>query len=209
MIQLGKFKVDFLNLVIAILVIILLLKQCNVKPTEVTPPTVKRDTVWIYKDSTVYSKPSVVKTEPYAVPIDRWNTEYLPDTNYSKLVKQYEEIVRELLAKNISKDSLKIDSIGYVHVTDTVSKNLITGRAYHYSFKYPVITNTITIPEKKRNQLYVGGGLQGSSINAIDQINAGAQLINKKDQSYGITVGINSRGNIMYGINSYFKIKLK
>jgi len=88
MIQLGKFKIDFLNLVIAVLVIVLLFKTCNIKPVDPIQPTIKRDTVWIHTDSTVYSKPSVVKTEPYAVPIDRWNTEYLPDTNYSKLVKQ-------------------------------------------------------------------------------------------------------------------------
>ena len=209
MIQLGKFKIDFLNLVIAILVIVLLFKTCNVKPVDSVQPTIKRDTVWVYKDSTVYSKPSVVKTEPYAVPIDRWNTEYLPDTNYSKLVKQYEEIVRELLAKNISKDSLKIDSIGYVHITDTVSRNVVTGRSYKYSLKYPIITNTITVPQPKKNQFYYGGGLQGGNINAIDQINAGLLFKNKQDQLYNITVGLNSQGRVIYGINAYWKIKIK
>jgi hypothetical protein len=209
MIQLKKFKIDFLNLVIAILVIVLLLKQCNVKPVEVTPPTVKRDTMWIYKDSTVYSKPSVVKTEPYAIPIDRWNTEYLPDTNYSKLVKQYEEVVRELLTKNISKDSLKIDSIGYVHVTDTVTKNLITGRSYKYSLKYPVITNTITIPEKKRNQYYIGGLVQAQPLIDIRQLSAGLLLKTKKDHIYGVNAGFTRDGQIIYGVLTYWKIKLK
>ena len=165
--------------------------------------------MWIHKDSTVYSKPSVIKTEPYAVPVDRWKTEYLPDTNYSKLVKQYEEVVRELLAKNISKDSLKIDSIGYVHVTDTVSKNIVTGRSYKYSLKYPIVTTTITLPEPKKNQFYYGGGLQGGNINAIDQINAGLMFKNKKDQIYNITVGLNSQGRVIYGVNAYWKISLK
>lgn len=207
MIQLGKFKIDFLNLVIAILVIILLLKQCNLTPVEPVKPIIVRDTVWIHKDSTVYSKPQVVKTIP--VPIEQWNTEYLPDTNYAKLVKQYQEVVSQFLAKNETKDSLKIDSIGYVHVTDTVSKNVVTGRSYKYSLKYPIITNTITLPEKKKNQFYYGGGLQGGNINAIDQINTGLLFKNKRDQIYNITVGLNSQGRIIYGVNAYWKISLK
>lgn len=207
MIQLGKFKIDFLNLVIAILVIVLLFKQCNLEPVEPAQPTVKRDTVWIYKDSTVYSKPQVVKT--ISVPVEQWTKEYLPDTNYAKLVKQYQDVVSQFLAKNVTKDSLKIDSIGYVHVTDTVSKNVVTGRSYKYSLKYPVITNTITLPEKKKNQFYYGGGLQGGNINALDQINAGLLFKNKKDQIYNITVGLNSQGRIIYGANAYWKISLK
>lgn len=207
MIQLGKFKIDFLNLVIAILVIVLLLKQCNTKPIEPVQPMVKRDTVWVYKDSTVYSKPQVVKTIP--VPVEQWTKEYLPDTNYAKLVKQYQEIVSQFLSKNVTKDSLKIDSIGYVHVTDTVSKNVITDRTYKYNLKYPIITNTITIPEKKRNQFYYGGGLQGGNINALDQINAGLLFKNKRDQIFNATVGLNAKGRVIYGVNSYWKIKIK
>lgn len=207
MIQLGKFKIDFLNLVIAILVIVLLLKQRNTKPIEPVQPTVKRDTVWVYKDSTVYSKPQVVKTIP--VPVEHWTKEYLPDTNYAKLVKQYQDVVSQFLAKNVTKDSLKIDSIGYVHVTDTVSKNVITGRTYKYNLKYPIITNTITIPEKKRNQFYYGGGLQGGNINALDQINAGLLFKNKRDQIFNATVGLNAKGRVIYGVNSYWKIKIK
>jgi hypothetical protein len=79
MIQIGKTKIEFLNLVILILLGILLFKQCNFKPVKEEAPTIVRDTTWIIKDSMVYSKPGIIKTEPYPVPIDRWNTEYLPD----------------------------------------------------------------------------------------------------------------------------------
>ena len=207
--MLNKLKLS--DILILILLVIILLQRCDGGEKQLVPDVIKivKDTVWIHTDSIINTKPQIIKTEPYAVPIDRWNTEYLPDTNYSKLIKQYEEIVRELLAKNIIKDSLKIDSIGYLHVTDTVSKNTITGRNYHYSFKYPIITNTITILQKKKNQLYVGGGLQGGNITAIDQINAGLLLKNKKDQIYNITVGFNSQGRVIYGANAYWKISLK
>jgi hypothetical protein len=201
-------KNNFINLLVLILLAIVLFQTCG-KSKEVVTSTIKRDTVWVYKDSTVYSKPQIVKTEPYAVPIDRWNTEYLPDSNYSKLIVQYEAIVRELLSKNISVDSLKIDSIGYVHVTDTVSKNLITGRSYKYFLKYPVITNTITIPEKKRNQYYVGGLIQAQPSIDIRQLSAGLLLKTKKDHIYGVNAGLTRDGQVIYGVQTYWKIKLK
>jgi len=209
MINTDFIKNNFLNLIVLILLGIVLFQTCGGKSEPPVVPTVKRDTVWIHTDSTVYSKPQVIKTEPYPVPIDRWNTEYLPDTNYTALLKQYETVVKELLAKNISSDSLKIDSIGYVHVTDTVSKNVITGRSYKYSVKYPIITNTITIPEKKKNQLYIGGILQAENPVRITQLSAGLLFKNKKDHIYGAHAGFNTNGQIIYGVHSYWKIRLR
>jgi hypothetical protein len=202
-------KKHFMNIVVLIVLLIVFLQTCKKQTVQVDGPKIIRDTTWIIKDSTIYSKPQVVKTEAYGIPIDRWNTEYLPDSNYSKLVVQYEAVVRELLAKNISVDSVKIDSIGYVHVTDTVTKNLITGRSTHYNLKYPIVKETLIVPEKKRNQLYVGGLLQGARSNPVDGISTGALFKTKKDQIYGATAGINSRGQVQYGVQIYWKIKLK
>jgi len=199
---------NILDILIIILLIIILLKTCKGGKDD-SGIQVFRDTVWIKKDSTILSKPQVVNTVPYAVPIDRWNTEYLPDTNYDKLIKQYELLVRELLAKNIHSDSIKIDSIGHVYITDTVTKNLITGRSTHYSLKYPVITNTITIPEPKRTQWYVGGTIQGEQGTIINQINANLLIKNKRDQMFGGHVGLNKSGAIQIGLSSFWKIKLK
>jgi hypothetical protein len=168
-----------------------------------------RDTSWVIKDSIINTKPQIFKTETYTVPVDRWNTEYLPDTNYDKLIKQYEDLVRELLAKNISSDSIKIDSIGHVYIIDTVSKNMITGRSTRYNVKYPIITNTVIVPEKKKVQLYVGGGIQGEKSGEINQINGGLLLKTKKDQIIGIYAGTSLNGIPVYGIQSFWKIKLK
>jgi len=202
--NIGK---NLLNIIIIVLIIILLLQRCG-GGHSISDIVIKRDTVYVEHSGTVITKPQLVKTEPYAVPIDRWNTEYLPDTNYDKLLKQYESIVRELLAKNIQSDSIKIDSIGHVYVTDTVSKNLIVGRSTHYNLHYPIITNTIIVPEKKRNQLYIGGSVEGSQITPFDQLNLGLLLKTKSDKIFGISAGIDMNGQIQYGLSSYWKIKL-
>lgn len=202
-------KDNLVSIIVIVLLLVILLQRCG---GDVISHDVKiiRDTTWIHHDSTINSKPQVIKTEPYAVPIDRWNTEYLPDTSsMSMLIKQYEALVRELLAKNISVDSIKIDSIGHIYITDTVSKNVIIGRSSHYDLKYPMITNTVIIPEPKKNQWYIGGALQGERNELIDQINTGLLLKTKKDQIYGGYIGISTSGQFQFGVQSYWKIKLK
>ena len=103
-------------------------------------------------------------------------------------------------------DSIKIDSIGYVKITDTVQKNLIIGRSSNVNVKYPIIKETITLPYTPKNQLYIGGSVQ---LGPVGQLNGGVLFKNKKDQIFGGSVGITSQGQILYGANSYWKIKLK
>lgn len=203
-------KISISEILILVLLIVILLQRCGggAKDTIVESKII-RDTSWVIKDSIINTKPQIFKTETYTVPVDRWNTEYLPDTNYDKLIKQYEDLVRELLTKNISSDSIKIDSIGHVYIIDTVSKNMITGRSTHYNLKYPIITNTVIVPEKKKLQLYVGGGIQGQKTGIINQINANLLLKTKKDHIYGGFFGVNLLGEFQFGVQSYWKIKLK
>ncbi len=200
-----KISKNILNILIIILLIVILLKTCKGGKGD-SGIQVFRDTVWIKKDSTILSKPQVINTIPYAVPIDRWNTEYLPDTNYAKLFLQYETIVRELLAKNIHSDSIKIDSIGHVYITDTVSKNQIVSRTTHYSLKYPVVTNTIVLPAPKTRDLYWGLGVGGRENDIIDNLKLGLLYKNKRDVMFGPSLFIQQNGNVSYSLDLYFKL---
>lgn len=201
-------KTNLLNfIVIGLLAIILLQRSCE-KPKPSVPQTVKRDTTWIVKDSLIFSKPRVVKTVEIRSN-DTIINNYLPDTNYQKLVVQYENVVKELLAKNIHSDSVRIDTNGYVKITDTVQKNLIIGRGTEVNIKYPIIKETITIREKPVNQLYIGGGLGADKTTLINQVRAGVMLKTKKDQLFGVHTGISTQGNVIYGVDSYWKISLK
>ena len=143
------------------------------------------------------------------VPVDRWNTEYLPDTNYTKLLAQYMDVTNKFLASNIYSDSLHIDSLGYVLVKDTVSKNMLIGRTFSYDIKYPIIKETRIIPEKKRNQFYLGGYVQGNEVSGLDELGAEILLKDKKDRMFGISAGLTTDGQIMYGVSSFWKIKLR
>lgn len=201
-------KANVLNFIILVLLAVILLQRCGGEDKIPPIPSIKRDTVWVVKDSLITSKPRVIKTVEIRSN-DTIINNYLPDTNYNKLVGQYQEVVKELLAKNIHSDSIRIDTNGYVKITDTVQKNLIIGRVTEMNIKYPIIKETITVHQKPVNQLYIGGGLGASQNALINQVRAGVMLKTKKDQLFGANVGISTQGNVIYGIDSYWKINLR
>lgn len=195
---------NLLTLMVGILLLIVILQQCKSTP-EIEAPTVVRDTVLVVKESFTTTKPQVVET---ILAHDSIITkEYVPDTNYAKLVLQYQEVVNQLLAKNIQKDSVAIDSVGYVKITDTVQKNLVIGRSVQTKISYPIIRETITLPAKKTNQLYVGGAILASP--APNAIMGSALLKTRNDFLFGGSLSINTYGDLQYGVHSYWKIKLK
>ena len=201
-------KINFnniLSIAILILAVIIVLQRSNSSPDIIEKPIVIRDTVWQKKDSVIYTSPKVIQT----IPVKIISEKYLPDPNYDKLVLQYQELVKLHLAKNIQKDSVQIDSIGFVKVIDTVQNNIVQNRKWEYNIKYPIIKETVIQPSKKVNQLYIGGGLQGNQYNIINSINGGILYKNKKDQIYELSVGINTNGQVVYGVSSYWKIKFK
>ena len=201
-------KINFnniLSIAILILAVIIVLQRSNSSPDIIEKPIVVRDTIWQKKDSVIYTSPKVIQT----IPVKIISEKYLPDPNYDKLVLQYQELVKLHLSKNVQKDSVKIDSIGFVKVIDTVQNNIVQNRKWEYNIKYPIIKETVIQPSKKVNQLYIGGGLQGNQYNIINSINGGILYKNKKDQIYGLSVGINTNGQVVYGVSSYWKIKFK
>ena len=199
-------KEHIYNFIIVVLAIIILLQRCGKGNTTPTETKTIRDTIWIHKDSTIYSKPQLIKTIP--VPIERWSKEYLPDTNYSKLLKQYQDIVVTYLSSNLLRDSIKIDSIGYIKIIDTISQNIVKGRSTSYKFSYPKIKETITIIPEPKRQMYAGIGLGGDAVKLIDQVSLGLLYKDKKDRIFGASIMASPSG-IEYGVQSFWKIKLK
>lgn len=201
-------KISLSEILIVVLLVIILLQRCSKEPVVVEQPKIIRDTTWVYKDSTITRQPQIIKT--ITVPVEQWNTEYLPDTSsMAILVKQYNELASKFLALNISVDSLTVDTIGKVYITDTVTNNVIKNRKLSYNLKFPTITNTIILPEPKKTQWYVGGTIQGEQGAIISQINANLLIKNKKDQIFGGSVGLNNSGALQIGLSSFWKIKLR
>lgn len=203
----------FTSVIVIILLVIILLQRCGGGGQEVSSNGNKSDTTvlvinHLYKDTTK-SKPVFVKGERDTVLES--SVYYLPSSNYDSLYVQYNNLKEQFLSKNIYRDSVQIDTFGYVKVIDTIQKNQSLGRSFIQDLKIPektiTITNTI-YPEPKR-QLYIGGGIFGNENNVVGQVQAGVILKNKKDQLFGLSTGINANGQVQYGVSSYWKIKLK
>lgn len=204
---LGKNLMQIIVLVLLIVILVISFDKCNKKIEYIEKVSVKKDTVWIHSINTVTSIPQIVET--IRDTIETKTIEYLPSEDYAELKNQYLRLKDYFLSRTVIKDNLKIDSIGVLSVIDTLSKNKIIGRGYSYNFKYPVITNTVTIrePTKLRNQVYLGGMLSGNKSEMVNQVDLGILFKNKKDQMFGLKGGIDTKGEWNIGVQSYFKIR--
>jgi hypothetical protein len=213
--NLTKLLFNLPNLVIVVLVFIVLLQRCGSKPANNKSGKIdtlivnKTDTIWKEKVKTVYSKP---KPTGSAVIDTSWRDSIkLKDSTYNTLLNSYIELGDKYYSRHIYKDTVKIDSVGYAFIKDTVVSNIITGREFTYNIKYPVITNTKTItitqPAPATRQLYVGGSLWMSQSSFVNGLNTGFLYKDKKDRVFGANVGV-FNSQVTYGISSYWKIRL-
>jgi hypothetical protein len=163
------------------------------------------DTTWKVHDSLIIKKLKVKEVIHDTVP-----PEYIADTTYPKLKAQYDSLVVAYLTKNIYADTVKLDTLGYVAVADTVYKNELLNRSYKYNYKIPTITITTTITKYAplKGALFLGGGITGNSTE-VKSIYGGFLYKSKKDKIFGVNVGVTGNSKIVYGFQSYWKIKLK
>lgn len=202
---------NFVSLIVIGLLIILYFQRCS-SPVP-TVPKATHDTVYTiihhYHDSTIYSKPTLINhiaPKPIDIP-----PQMEADTSYPKLLSQYDSLKKLYYSRNIYRDSINVDSIGSVSITDTTFQNQIVGRKWHTNFdiKEHVITITNTIPIKPRTQVYIGGSVYGSENQLVNGAGISLLLRNKRDQMYGITAQKLLNYPITYGANFYYKLKLR
>jgi hypothetical protein len=127
-------------------------------------------------------------------------------------------LLRDYFAKNIYNDTLHLpDNLGYVFLTDTITKNKIEGRTFTASVKQREIKETLIVKEPARNQVYYGlnGGFNKADV--VTHVGAGLMLKTKKDKLYQFGLGVTNRtvdgtnGSLSPFINfgTYWKIKVK
>ena len=178
-------------------------KGCN-NPNLKADTIILRDTAWQVRDSLIVKKLKIKQIIHDTLP-----AEYIADTNYPKLKAQYDALVIAHLVKTLYTDTLKIDTLGYVAVTDTVHKNELHGRSYKYNYKIPTITvtNTITKQAPPKGALFIGGGFTNTKQLELQTIQGGVLYKTKKDKIFGLHIGINNNSQVIYGVSSYWKIK--
>lgn len=197
----------FIFIILILMAIILFQKDGCTYIRDKQPEVVTvHDTTWQVHDSLIIKKLKIKETiyETIQTP-----PEYIADTSYSRLKEQYDALVVAYLAKNIYADTLKLDTLGYVAIADTLQKNELQNRSYKYNYKIPTIhtTTTITKYAPLKNQLYIGGGMDGDKVVGITSLSAGLLFKTKKDKIYSVTIGSNPQGQISYGFRTFWKLK--
>jgi hypothetical protein len=140
-------------------------------------PVILTDTVYQKKTFTKFIKGNSI---PFVV----LDTIYIVETDTITIVKDYNQV-------KVYSDTMRIDSLGYAYIQDTISQNKIQGRGFSANFNLPTITITKLIEPKSKNQLYLGfiGDLKHSN----GQIGIGGSIALKtaKNTLYTATATMN------------------
>jgi hypothetical protein len=181
---------------------------CN-PPHKKSDTTIVRDTTWSVHDTTIYKTLTLKGKTLHDTIVTP--PQYIADTNYPKLLMQYNDLLKKYMALVEFRDTIRIDTLGYVAIVDTVNQNSLKGRSVRTNYKIPTITNTVTIQhyEKPKAQLFFGGGIDLTKTLEPVGVRGGVILKTKKDQLIGLNIGTGTTGGINYGFNSFWKIKLK
>lgn len=197
-----------LYIVIAILFVIILFKQCHSSiPIEkkITNTIIKIDTVTIH--DSVQGKTAFL-TKKIHDTLWEDSVQYIPSTNYDRLLQQYDSLGDKYFSKYIYATPYKLGKYGSAVVTDTVVSNNIISSSLKYNLNFfdtvkEINTNIIT----PKRQLYIGGNLFFTDKD-VNSLHGGLIYKDRKDHIYQANVGIDVNGNILYGVGLYYKIKL-
>jgi hypothetical protein len=170
---------------------------------------VVHDTTWQIHDKTIIKEVPVLKEIPVSHEV--LVKTYQADTNYPGLKKQYEELAKRYASRRVYRDSVKVGTHGYIEVIDTVGENKLGKRTTKDNLKIPIVKETMTITKyaEPTRQLYVGGGVNSTSLTNFRSVEAGLLYKTKKDQIFGAKVAVAVDGSVTYGVSSYWKVKLK
>jgi len=180
-----KYFGDIRNLIILVLiVVILLLRQCSGDGGEITPsePTIitkvetKYDT--ITKEVTKYVPKIVtrIKTEIDTITLTQ-------DIDTLSILEDY-------FAKYVYEDFQQLDSLNLT-IKDTISQNKILSRKIFYDLIYPTTTVTETKYINQR-EFYVGFGLNGTS-KQFNYVGGSILYRTRKKQAFGLGIGLNDQ----------------
>jgi hypothetical protein len=185
---------DIKTLLIVVLgVIIFLTRSCQggsdiTEPQVITEVVTQWDTVKVENTKYVPKviERIVVNIDTFATPIDTLS------------------VLQDYYAKYFYTDTIKIDTLGYVTINDTITRNLISFRDVQSEILIPTTTITNTVYINKR-ELYWGTTLNGDRTQ-LNNLSGNFLYKTKKRNVYNIGVGVDSEFKPVYTIGMYWKL---
>ncbi len=194
----ALFKNTQTLLIVVLAVLLFLQRSCSstppVEPEVITEVITRWDTLKVETKEYIpkYIRKTVVDIDTFQTPIDTIS------------------ILKDYYAKYFYTDTIKVDSLGFIVINDTVTRNLISNRDVQSQIFIPTTTVTNTIYLNRR-ELY-GGISIGGMINPvqdespINHISGELLYKNKKRQIYGFGLGIDKDFYPIISGRMYWKI---
>jgi len=199
-------KNNFFIGIIAILMLIVLLQRSSCTP-KTTPALPHIDTVTKLVTIHDITPGRTIFLKAKKDTIWKDSIQYRPDTSYAGLLKQYDSAITRYFTEHIFKTDYKLGTYGTASVYDTVVANMIIGNSIAYNVTIPEKIVTIIKPYVPVRQFYLGGGLYGNSLSPVKSAHVGLLYKDRQDKIFIGSVGFD--GQIVYGFQSYWKIRLK
>lgn len=206
------FQFDIKFILILLLGGILLFKNCSDKEKDEKQTYTlgkkkyellhfKIDTITNIKNNTVY-----VKGDDMIIDTIKHDTIILQNIDTLSVVKDY-------FTKYIYRDSLSLDSVGYVKTTDTITQNKILNRKWEYSVKEKTITKEVILKDLPKRQLYFGFNTSLNRTNIFNSVGGGIIYKDKQDKIYQLNIGLGTTQNTtispFIGGGLYWKLHMK
>ena len=188
----GYFKNIQTLLVVVLAVLLFYQNSCSstppVEPQTITEVVTRWDTLKVATKEYVpkYIRKTVVDIDTFQAPIDTMS------------------ILRDYYAKYFYTDTIKVDSLGFIVINDTVTRNLISKRDVQSNIFIPTTTVTNTTYLYKR-ELFWGVAVSGNK-EQIQSVNGELMYVNKKRNAYGFGVGVDQNFQPIFTGRLYWKI---
>ena len=192
---------NFLYLIIAILIIIILLqRRCDGVYTGKNH-TPKPDTVTVIKWDTLRYSTTVY--------VPKWKTkiEHKHHYHYDTIIKYNNidtaAILRDYFTLYAYNDTIKNDTVS-IYITDSITRNNILNRQVSYNIKYPTIETIITKYANNR-EFYIGGSL-GGNTKGFKYIGGEFLYRSRKSKAFGVGLGLNNNFEPIITGKVYWKL---
>ena len=188
----GYFKNIQTLLIVVLAVLLFYQKSCSstppVEPQTITEVITRWDTLKVATKEYVpkYIRKTIVNIDTFQAPIDTMS------------------ILRDYYAKYFYTDTIKVDSLGFIVINDTVTRNLISKRDVQSNIFIPTTTITNTTYLYKR-ELFWGASVSGNQ-EQIQSVNGELMYVNKKRNAYGFGVGVDQNFQPIFTGRLYWKI---
>jgi len=191
------------SIIIILVIVILLMRSCG-NGITIFGEGKKEEPRIVTKIDTVWKEVEIEKI----VYVPKWRTkietEY--DTTYIQVPINVDtlEILKDYYTKYVYEDTLRLDSIGYVTVIDTITQNSIFNRSFNAQLQIPtkIINRDIYINQR---EFYAGFGTRISGNN-FNWIGLEGVFRNKNGQTFTLGVGTDYSNKLSIGGGVQWKI---